>query len=201
LQDHHRPIAFLQKVSWPEDTVELGYIGRPWGIQGWFKVHPHNLSTEVLFTCKEWFIRFINKQQKTSHTSYTDRFSGGLLCIKQLRTHQKSFVAQVDQIRDRQSASLLQGGTIFICRKNFPPLPINDYYWTDLIGMQVINQQNNLLGIVENVFSAGSQTTLSITPTQSKEQKKSILIPFVKAYVDKVDKKSGSIMVDWQRNY
>jgi 16S rRNA processing protein RimM len=77
---------------------------------------------------------------------------------------------------------------------------VNEYYWVDLIGLDVVNREGLVLGQVKELISTGAQTVLVI---QYKQDGKLFdrMIPFVSVYIDDVDLPKKCISVDWQPDY
>ena len=111
------------------------------------------------------------------------------------------FVARVEGIADRNAAEALRGARIFVARSNFPQVAKDEYYWVDLIGLDVINRQDEALGVVRELLSTGAQTVLVIEYPDESGKVQERMIPFVSAYVDDVDLKARHIRVDWQKDY
>ena len=183
----------LQVTTLPADAVEVGRIADAWGIKGWFKVIPYSSDAEVLFSAKEWFLLPAEKGAK--HFSSTL-----LLPIKQARTHSESIVATSVEVPDRNGAEMLRGARIFVSRAHFPPAADGEYYWVDLIGLSVINREGVALGEVKDLLATGPQTTLVLGYEEDGKERER-MIPFVDAYVDKVDLPSKTIVADWQPDY
>jgi 16S rRNA processing protein RimM len=101
---------------------------------------------------------------------------------------------------DRNQAESLKSARIFVPRSSFPTANEDEYYWVDLLGLQVINRQGETLGEVCDLLTTGAQTVLVL---QSVQDEKTVehMIPFVGIYIDKVDVEAGVIHVDWQADY
>ena len=183
----------LEPSSLPDDAVEVGRIGDAWGIKGWFRVLPHNSSTEALFAAKQWFLLPAEKGAKT--------FSGvGCLQLAQVKYHSDSVVAGARGVVDRTAAEALRGARIFLSRADFPPSQEGEFYWVDLIGLQVANREGQSMGVVRELLETGPQTVLVLEYEQDGKAAER-MIPFVSAYVDKVDLVAKTIVVDWQADY
>lgn len=183
----------LEAATLPADAVEVGRIADAWGIKGWFKVQAFSSDPEALFTAKQWFLQPPEKGAK--------QFSGTVvLSVKQARTHSDSIVATSAQVVDRNAAEALRGARIFVAREHFPKAGDGEYYWVDLMGLSVVNREGVTLGVVKDLMATGPQTVLVLGyEAQGKEQER--LIPFVDAYVDKVDLAGKTIVADWQPDY
>ena len=192
-----RPAAQLptsvEPAELPADAIEVGRVADAWGIKGWFKVLPHSASPEALFSSKRWYLQPSEKGAKT--------FSGTvLLRVREAKEHSDTIVASAHDVDDRGAAEALKGARIFVARSSFPTAGTDEYYWVDLIGLEVVNREGVALGTVRELLSTGPQTVLVI---EYFEQGKVLerMIPFVSVYVDAVDLAAKRITVDWQADY
>ncbi|MDF2463937.1 MAG: rimM [Ramlibacter sp.] len=192
-----RPAAQLptgvEPAELPADAIEVGRIADAWGIKGWFKVLPHSASPEALFSSKRWYLQPSERGAKT--------FSGTvLLRVREAKEHSGTVVASAHEVDDRAGAEALKGARIFVTRSSFPTAGTDEYYWVDLIGLDVVNREGDNLGTVRELLSTGPQTVLVI---EYFEQGKVLerMIPFVSVYVDAVDLAARRITVDWQADY
>ena len=188
-----RSLGALDQAALPADAIEVGRIADAWGVKGWFKVLPHSASPEALFSSKRWYLLPTERGAKT--------FSGTvLLRVREAKEHSGALVASAHDVDDRVAAEALKGARIFIPRSSFPTAATDEYYWVDLIGLQVVNRAGQVLGHVKDLLSTGPQTVLVIEHTEDgKPQER--MIPFVSAYVDAVDLPGKRITVDWQADY
>ncbi|MBX9817647.1 MAG: ribosome maturation factor RimM [Burkholderiaceae bacterium] len=183
----------LDVAEMPADAIEVGRIADAWGIKGWFKVLPYSADPEALLSSKRWFLLPAEKGLKT--------FVGtAALSVKEAKEHSDSVVASAEGVSDRNAAEALRGARIFVSRASFPTVATDEYYWVDLIGLSVINRQDEVLGTVRELLSTGPQTVLVLEYVQDgKTQER--MIPFVSAYVDSVDLAAKNIRVDWLADY
>jgi 16S rRNA processing protein RimM len=103
-------------------------------------------------------------------------------------------------VDDRGAADALRGARIFVPKSGFPAAQKDEYYWVDLIGLDVINREGQRLGLVRDLLSTGPQTVLVIDDIQ-EAQTVERMIPFVAAYIDDVNLTERRILVDWQPDY
>ena len=194
----------LETAELPADAVEVGRILDAWGIKGWFKVLPHSASPEALFSSKRWFLlppeRSVKPRRPTEPAVADDWAQPLLLRVREAKEHSDSIVASSADIADRSAAESLKGARVFVPRSSFPTPEDGEYYWVDLIGLQVVNREGVALGEVRDLMATGPQTVLVL---QAEEGGKTIerMIPFVAAFVDKVDTAARCITVDWQADY
>ncbi|MDP3699958.1 MAG: ribosome maturation factor RimM [Hylemonella sp.] len=183
----------LVAAELPADAIEVGRILDAWGIKGWFKVQAYSASAEALFSSRRWFLLPSERGAKA--------FTGPvMLSIQEAKEHSDSVVATSPQVTDRDSAEALRGARIFVARSSFPTPDADEYYWVDLIGLDVVNREEVQLGTVQELLSTGPQTVLVIAYQQDGKLAER-MIPFVATYVDEVDLKARRIRVDWQPDY
>lgn len=186
------PIEF-EFAELPADAIEVGRIQDAWGIKGWFKVLPHSASPEALFSSKRWYLQPSERGAKT--------FSGTvLLRVREAKEHADTIVATAQDIDDRTAAEALRGARIFIPRSSFPSAGTDEYYWIDLIGLEVVNRESQPLGRVIGLIDTGPHAVLRVLPPGVDEPPKpdqERLIPFVDAFIDEVSLEAKQIRVDW----
>lgn len=185
--------ADIEPADLPADAVEVGRIADAWGVKGWFKVLPHSADPQALFSSKRWYLQPSERGAKT--------FSGTvLLRVREARDHSDAVVARAEAVEDRDTAELLRGARIFVPRSAFPTAGDDEFYWVDLLGLDVVNREGVPLGRVKDLMSTGPQTVLVLEyEHEGKPQER--MLPFVSAYVDGVDLPGRRITVDWQPDY
>jgi 16S rRNA processing protein RimM len=201
----------LDTAALPADAIEIGRITDAWGIKGWFKVMPHSASPEALFSSKQWFLLPPDRPMKPkrptqavpealSQATWTEPL---LLHIQEVKNHSDTVVACAQGMGDRNAAESLRGARVFVPRSSFPAAADGEYYWVDLLGLQVVNREGLDLGQVRDLMSTGPQTVLVIEAAPEVEGGKAVerMIPFVSAFVDGVDLPGQRITVDWQPDY
>jgi 16S rRNA processing protein RimM len=81
-------------------------------------------------------------------------------------------------------------------RSSLPQQAEDEYYWSDLIGLAVVNENGMRLGTVANLLETGANQVLSVTGDNGE-----ILIPFVASAIRQVDLQNRTIRVDWALDY
>jgi 16S rRNA processing protein RimM len=161
--------------------VDIGKIVGVFGIQGWVKIKTSSdMDTLKHYNVLQLSINNTNSKLKIAK-SYV---KNGLWFV--------SFVG----IDDRNKAESLIGGVVAVARDEFPKTDTDEYYWVDLIGLQVINLQHELLGNVDSLMDTGANSVMVV-----KGEEKTHLIPFVAAYITNVDMPNKQIIVDWGLDY
>ena len=185
----------------PADAVEVGRIADAWGIKGWFRVLSHSASPEALFSSKRWYLQPPDRSRMPAGTG-APPFAGTVrLSVKEAKDHSGTVVASAHEVPDRTAAEALRGARIFVPRSSFPTADPDEYYWVDLIGLDVLNREGVALGQVQELLSTGPQTVLVLQEIGADGKPVERMIPFVSAFVDNVDLPGRRITVDWQPDY
>ncbi|MCH2242317.1 MAG: ribosome maturation factor RimM [Aquabacterium sp.] len=179
-------------APWPDDAVEVGRIVDAWGVKGWIKVQPFSADPQALFSTKRWFIKPPEQPRAPGAAPLP-----GLLKVTQAREHGDGIVAGVQEVTDRNGAEALKGARVFVSRASFPTAAADEYYWVDLIGLDVVNREGASLGRVADLLDTGAHAVLRIEADGGAER----LVPFVAAYVDQVDLPGRRITVDWAADW
>ena len=183
----------LEVTALPADAVEVGRIADAWGIKGWFKVLAYSADPEALFSSKRWYLQPAERGPKT--------FVGTVkLAIREAKEHSDTVVASAQDVDDRTAAEALKGARIFIPRSSFPTAATDEFYWVDLLGLDVVNREGVALGQIRDLLSTGPQTVLVMEYTEDGKTLER-MIPFVSQFVDGVDIPGRRITVDWQPDY
>ncbi len=184
----------MKEESLPDEKayVFLGILKAHYGVKGWLKVFSY---TEP-------------KQNILSYPSVMLFREGQKNCWKKVeitngRLQGKGIVVHIKGYDNRESSAELIGSTIAITRENLKKLPQDDYYWLDLIGITVINQEGIVLGKIVNMLATPANDVMIVKHQEKQEGiQAEYLIPFIMGqFVLDVDLKSGKIHVDWDVDF
>ena len=189
--------------AWPEDAIEVGRIVDAWGLKGWIKVRPFAADPQALFSSRRWFV--LPSEKAGPVRPVAGATIPSLLKITQVKDHGDVVVALAQEVPDRSAAEALRGARVFIGRASFPTPDPDEFYWVDLIGLNVVNRGGETLGTVAGLIDTGPHSVLRVTPevvpAGVSAQEAERLIPFVGAYVDEVSLERRLITVDWSLDY
>jgi len=163
--------------------VIMGRIAAAHGIRGWVKIQPYTEYLDSLLDYRSWWIG-----QEGGPWREVE--------VKQCEVHNKTLAAELPDCLDRNAAEKLKGLLIAVPRGSLPQQGSDEFYWSDLIGLAVINEQNVQLGTVSSLLETGANQVLSV-----KSDNGAILIPFVASAIKQVDLKNKAIHVDWALDY
>lgn len=157
----------------------MGRIAVPYGVKGWVKIQTFTEMLDNLLDYPEWWM-----SSKT----------GWQLCdVEEVGVHGKSVIAKFVGCDDRTAAFALKGRDIAVPREDLPEAEEGEYYWSDLVGLQVQNLQDQHFGQITEVFATGANDVLVI----KNEDKPERLVPFTAQVVQKVDLAAKKMLVDW----
>lgn len=176
----------------PADAVEVGRVVGAWGIQGGIKVKPFAADPQALFSTKRWFV-------EPPVVRKPGAVLPALLRIVSAREQGEYIVATAQELPDRNAAEALRGARILVSRASFPAPDSDEFYWIDLIGCRVFDRQARELGRVDHLVETGPHCVLVIRPDEADQPE--LMIPFVAAYVDRVDTLGRRIEVHWSDDF
>ncbi len=125
------------------DLLEIGEVVKPQGLRGQMKAVSYLDSGDILHQMDEVFI------QKAGQPAASFR-------VKKIQTKKNTFFFELEGIQDVDAALKLVGGRVLISADRLKKLPEGEYYWHDLIGLQVITETGDALGRIETIFPTGS---------------------------------------------
>lgn len=115
----------------------------------------------------------------------------GVFSVASSRPHKRVILLALEGIHTIEDAEPWVGCEILVPREALPALEEGDYYWFEIIGMQVNGVDGRGLGRVEAVFPTGSNDVYVV-----RDGKKEILIPAIDSVVVDIDKESRVMQVD-----
>ncbi|HEY1091930.1 MAG TPA: ribosome maturation factor RimM [Burkholderiaceae bacterium] len=196
--------AAAEASSWPADAIEVGRVLDAWGVKGWVKVQAYSADAQALFSSRCWFIQPPEVDKKKPLPVRAAGSFPTQLKILAVRDHGDGIVANFEEVVDRNGAERLSGARIFISRAAFPKADPDEFYWIDLIGLQVVNRQGEALGEVLGLIDTGPHSVLRVAPAglpQPIKPDQERLIPFVANFIDDVSLAERRISVDWGLDY
>ncbi|MBL8347963.1 MAG: ribosome maturation factor RimM [Rubrivivax sp.] len=207
-----------EETAFPADAVEVGRVLGAWGVKGGLRIKPFSADPQALFSTKRWYLQpplppagatVGPRPASRPAAKVAPQLAWPLLLhVVQAREQGEHIVATARDLDDRDAAEALSGARIFIPRASFPTPAEDEFYWVDLIGLGVRNREGTALGTVIGLMDTGPTCVLRVQapapppaegdpPVEAEE----CLIPFVSAYVDRVDLPGRCILVDWQSDY
>jgi len=118
-----------------------------------------------------------------------------ILTPKNPRPINNAFTMRSPEIKTREQAMALKGTQLYVPRSAFPEADEDDFYFTDLVGLDVKSTDGKRIGKIIGVDDFGAGTLLEIQPGKSAETQNSFYHPFTKLAVPKVDLDAGRVVI------
>ena len=165
-----------------EEKIVMGKILGPHGIKGWIKIHPFTEKKDSLIDHK---ILMASKDEKLWQSFEVESMDVG----------DKFILAKFKGVDDRNAAEKLNKFFISLDKSSLPKLDENNYYWHELIGLDVKNNEGMYFGKVDSLIETGANDVLVVMGD------KEYLIPYIKQVILEVNLETNMIRVDWQDDY
>lgn len=159
----------------------MGRLLGPFGVQGWVKLKAFTESPDGLAGHPTWWLK--------SKAGWTAAL------LEEFRVRPAAVSAKLEGVDDRDAAERLRGMDIAVAREDLGEASKGEFYWVDLVGLEVKNLRGEALGRVEELLRTGGADVLVVRGGRER------LIPFVADYVKSVDREAGRITVDWEAEY
>ena len=134
------------------DRVCVGVITKPVGVNGQVKVRSYTSTPSSILG----FNQFILADSSSVHFKHLKQVSQG------------EFVGFIDNINTRTGAERYRLKELYIHRSDLPILTDNEYYYDDIVGLVVLDNNNQVLGKVKAVLDYGAGTFLEISMNNNK---------------------------------
>lgn len=159
------------------ELIEIGRVVRPHGLAGRLKVAAYLESTETLHGIQGLFVgRSVQEAV--------------FVPVVAVQAGKDAFILQLKGVDDRDAAERLRGSSVWIASDKAAKLPDGEYYWREIIGLQVLTEEDQILGRIEAVFPTGSNDVY-VCRGGGRE----ILLPAIEEVVRRIDTDQGIMVV------
>lgn len=170
-----------------DQLVVLGKIASAHGARGELKVYSYTEPPDNLLDYGHWVLKRDGQQQAV-------RVVAG-------RVHGKALVVRLEGLGDRDLAQGYAGFLICVPSSQLPALPEGEFYWHQLLQLQVVDLQGRLLGRVDHLLETGANDVLVVRPCEGSVDKRERLLPYTSDCVKVVDLTAGQMQVDWDLDF
>lgn len=163
--------------------VTIASFGKPFGVRGWIKVNSYLEPKASMLAIKSWLITRDNNLQAIIPTA--------------MREHGDGIIVKLPGYDAPETVSALTNTKIAVSREDMPQLLPGEYYWSELIGLSVVNLADCNLGTVQDLMSAapGANDVLIVVGERRR------LIPYISSVIIEVDQLNKIIRVDWDHAF
>lgn len=147
---------------------------------------PHGLGGEMLMDVLTDF----PERLKPKLTVYAgDNHSP--LRIRSCRWHRQAMLIAFDAYRDPETAGELRNCLIYVRSDTLPPLEEGEYYHHQLLGLRVLSDEGQSLGVVAEILETGANDVYVVRSETGPE----ILMPNIDSVVLEIDLERGKMLV------
>jgi len=165
-----------------QQFIKVGKVSGVFGIKGWLKIFSYTADKENILDYSPWLLKKADSDK--------------LLKVIDGAVQGKAVIALLEGINDRDQASSLLGYDIFIDYQQLPKIAEDEYYWSQLIGLNVINTSGVQLGVVDSLLETGANDVLIVKGERERA------IPFIQGQsVVTIDLLTGNMIVDWDPEF
>lgn len=170
-----------------DELIKIATLKKPYGIKGWLWLFSETDNHADVFDMKPWWMRTATGFKPLTVTNWRKQGVG--------------LVASFAEVPDRNVAETMNGTTVWVHKDNLPSLDEDEYYWSDLIGLTVINEENEILGVIKEMFETGAHEIISVKATKDSIDAEDRLIPWHKDIVLTIDMDAKTMLVAWGADY
>ena len=160
-----------------QGNLEIGQIVNTFGIKGFVKVNPFVDDVLRFDDLEKVYIRR-NKEIKE-------------LQVEEVKYHKNMVLVKFKGIDKVEDAELLRNFYLEVDRENAIELEEGEYFIADLLGMNVLTEENEQLGKLEDIFNAGSSDIYVVKTEEGKQ----ILLPAISEVIKEINLKENKIIV------
>ncbi len=165
-----------------EPFVIVGQVSGLFGVKGWLKIFAYTDPRESILQYDPWYLRVADGWHRVS--------------IAEGQRHGKTVIVRLQGCTDRDAAAVWIGHDIAVHREQLPILAADEYYWSDLEGLEVVTTGGVALGKVAHLLETGANDVLVVKGERER------LIPYIRPdVVVEVDVAGGVLRVDWDPEF
>ncbi|HJH62169.1 MAG TPA: ribosome maturation factor RimM [Firmicutes bacterium] len=153
-----------------DQLLECGRIVNTHGIRGEVKIQPWADSPQVLCALPALYL------------------DGAAVALLGARVHKGNVIAQLDGVANVEQAMALKGKVVYLHRKDLP-LPEGSFFLADLLGLRVVDEQGQQLGVLADVLSPSQQKVYVV------RGERELLIPAVPQFILETNVSGGYLKV------
>ena len=142
------------------EKILIAKIQAHQGLNGWLKIYSYSESKSKFSNYKHFFVR---KNETYVHLDVED-----ILVNKSIKVKFKNFSV-------REDSNEYIGKNLYIDREQLDILDSDQYYWNDLIGLNVHIDDDKIIGVISDIIETGSNDVLVVKGNKGEE----ILIPYI----------------------
>jgi len=166
-----------------EVYVEMGRLGRPYGVTGWSHVESWTEPPAALLSYRRWFLKGLDGIRRPAQ-------------MQGARVHGSGLVARVDGSETPERSAELTGTVIEVARSDFAAPPPGEYYRDDLLGFSVCNLEGVALGVLRQFIDMPANPVMVVVDAERERW-----LPLTDQHLHRIDPVAKTIWVDWPEDF
>ena len=159
-----------------ENLIPIGKVLKAHGLKGELKISLFDVSSKILLEgINLWFYK------NNSYQNYK---------LEKLRGSSKNIIVKLSEINDRNNVVAFLNKKIFLSKNDYPEPDENNYHLSDLINLEIFDENNNSYGFVCDAIKLPGNNVLIF-----KYENKEIMVPIVDYFIELFDFKKKVIKV------
>lgn len=173
--------------------IVLGRLAAPFGVQGWLHLQVFGDDPQSWKVIERWYA---SSDPEVDSSVWRELKPDGF------KLQAKGPVVHFEGVPDRTAAEKLVGLYVGVPRHELPDTGDDEFYWGDLVGLEVVNLSGIRLGRIDRLMETGANDVLVVLDdAQGGDKSVERLIPFVSAVVKDVDRALSQVHVDWDAQW
>ena len=157
--------------------ITIGRVSRLHGIKGNLRIHYYNETRSDFLSYRKVYL-----EDRDGHLQAYE--------VKEAKIHNKFISARLKGCEGVADAEKLIGASVLVKRENLPPLEEGEYYWFEIIGMDVVTEEGRALGRVEAILPTGSNDVYLV-----QGRGREWLIPATEEVIVRLDREKGQMVI------
>jgi len=157
--------------------IALGEIVATHGIEGWLKLNPYNPDSPTLLSTQKIVLE--NDGVRSAQR------------LQAVKPHKNQLLIRLQGVDGINEAQKWIGSIVSVAETNLPALGADEYYYYQVVGLEVFDTEGNRIGIITRLWSTPGGD-LYVVQGEAKEY----LIPVTKEIVEKIDLTAGKMIIN-----
>lgn len=161
------------------NLIAVGRINGTHGIRGQLRFHSYSGNLESLMAADQALLTDSDGSQRSVR-------------IKRAVQHSGKILLTLEGFDCIDEANHLIGSELWLLRKQLPDPAVDEYYWQDLLGLSVVTNSGELLGVLDDIMETGANDVYLVRNRQTGRE---YLLPAIARVINKVDLQAGQMTI------
>ncbi len=160
----------------PDKVFFFGKVLRPHGLEGLLRIQSFSQSAASLLKAEKVFFKLASGENHH-------------LSVISARPHKNVFLVKLEGITHLNQAEPFRGAEIYISREDVVREE-GEYFWFELLGLDVFSNDGAYLGVVSQIIPAGNSEIYVV-----KKEDREVFLPAVRQFINRIDLENGKMIV------